>query len=118
MTTGDIVSDTEFREAPFEMANLRPERTGLPFIVWISQRGGAQHDIRIKLSRTPKAGPDWVTIALRPTVEDLSGTLSRAELVQVRKWVLLNLAVLVDHWDGRIPYTEDVLAKIRPLPEA
>src|SRR5436305_14358246 len=29
----------------FEMANLRPDRTGLPFVVFISQRGGARHDL-------------------------------------------------------------------------
>ena len=32
-------------EAPFEMANLFPKHTGLPFVVWISYRGGARHDV-------------------------------------------------------------------------
>jgi hypothetical protein len=30
------------------MANLRPERTGLPFVVFISQKAGARHDVRVK----------------------------------------------------------------------
>jgi hypothetical protein len=100
-------------DAPFEMANLRPQTTGLPFVVWISQQGSAQHDVRIKLSRTPKAGPDWMTVAVRPDVRDLSGQLSGAELEQVRRWVELNRDTLVRFWDGDIAYTEDVLPMIR-----
>lgn len=30
----------------FEMANLSPALTGLPMIVWISERGRARHDAR------------------------------------------------------------------------
>jgi hypothetical protein len=32
-------------QAGFEMANLRLERAGLPFVVFISQKGGARHDV-------------------------------------------------------------------------
>lgn len=116
MALKEPISDTSLiDEAPFEMANLRPESTGLPFVVWISQRGGARHDLQIRLSRGPKAGPDWMTIALRPSVEDLSGTLSAAELRDVREWAELNLHVLQEHWEGRLAYTEDVLARLKPL---
>jgi hypothetical protein len=66
-------------------------------------------------SRGLKAGQDWVTIAVRPEVQDLSGTLTEAELRDIRAWVALNLQVLVDHWDGELAYTEDVLARIKPL---
>jgi hypothetical protein len=31
----------------FEMANLSPTLTGLPMIVWISERGRARHDVRL-----------------------------------------------------------------------
>jgi len=41
-------------QALFEMANLRPERTGLPFVVFISQKGGARHNVRVKVARGPK----------------------------------------------------------------
>jgi hypothetical protein len=37
-------------QATYRMANLRPERTGLPFVVFISQRGGARHDVRVKVA--------------------------------------------------------------------
>ena len=102
-------------EAPFEMANLRPQTTGLPFVVWISQKGAAKHDARIKLSRSPKAGPDWISVALRPEVRDLSGSLDASQLSLVRRWVDLNRDVLLQFWDGTIEYTEDVLPLLKPI---
>ena len=36
----------------YTMSNLSPRRTGLPFVVWISPKGGALHDVRVKVSRT------------------------------------------------------------------
>jgi len=37
MTSNDSIS-APLCEALFEMANLSPKRTGLPFVVWISAR--------------------------------------------------------------------------------
>lgn len=34
----------------FEMANLYPATTGLPMTVWVSPRGNARHDVRIKVN--------------------------------------------------------------------
>ena len=36
----------------FEMANLFPVTTGLPMTVWVSPRGSASHDERIKVHMT------------------------------------------------------------------
>jgi hypothetical protein len=36
----------------FEMANLFPCTTGLPMTVWVSPRGNARHDVRIKVNLT------------------------------------------------------------------
>ncbi|MGL4443103.1 MAG: hypothetical protein ACRCU1_05725 [Alsobacter sp.] len=117
MTAVHLLTNPFSEEAPFEMANLRPEKTGLPFVVWISQRGSAQHDVRIKLSRTPQAGPDWITVTVRP-VDDLSGTLRRREMDMVRAWIGLNRDTLVAYWNGEIAYTEEVIARLAPLPKA
>jgi hypothetical protein len=32
----------------FEMAHLYPSTTGLPMTVWVSPRGNAQHDVRVR----------------------------------------------------------------------
>jgi hypothetical protein len=34
----------------FEMANLYPDTTGLPMTVWVSPRGNARHDVRVKVN--------------------------------------------------------------------
>jgi hypothetical protein len=36
----------------FEMANLFPRTTGLPMTVWVSPRGNARHDVRVKVNIT------------------------------------------------------------------
>ncbi len=103
-------------QALFEMANLRPERTGLPFVVFISQKGGARHDVRLKVARSahPRRS-EMITVALRPSPRIVRGTLSAHEFGLLKRWVDLNRDVLVDYWDGIIEYTEDALQRLRPI---
>jgi hypothetical protein len=116
MAVRELDSETIAGQASFDMANLRPERTGLPFVVFISQKGGARHDVRIKLARAPRVRPsDMITIALRPTPRLIRGRMSAREFDLVRQWLQLNRDVLVDYWNGAIEYTEDVLDAIRPI---
>jgi hypothetical protein len=113
-------TDTEAAagQATFDMANLRPERTGLPFVVFISQRGGARHDVRIKLARSPGVRPsEMVIVAVRPAPRVIRGQLSAHKFELVGKWLDLNADVLVDYWNGVIAYTEDVMDALMPLPE-
>jgi hypothetical protein len=51
MSPAGIEKNADF----FLMANLSPLFTALPFIVWISTRGYARHDIRIEISQGMKA---------------------------------------------------------------
>ena len=103
-------------QASYEMANLRPERTGLPFVVFISQRGGARHDVRVKIARGAKVRPsEMVTVAIRPDVRVVSGALDPRDLTLLRRWIGLNLDTLIGYWDGDIEYTEDAIAAIVPI---
>lgn len=101
----------------FEMANLAPNRTGLPFVVWISPRAGAPHDVRVKVSRSPKVhSSELISVALRPDVHVIGpGKLSGHELRLLRKWVELNWDTILKYWDGDIEYTEDAIAALKPL---
>jgi hypothetical protein len=104
-------------QALFEMANLRPERTGLPFVVFVSQRGGARHDVRVKVARSAKVRPaEMITVAVRPSVRVIRGRLDPDDLARLAAWIDLNRDVLVAYWNGDIEYTEDALAALRPLP--
>ncbi|MBV8118374.1 MAG: hypothetical protein JO081_00355 [Alphaproteobacteria bacterium] len=103
-------------QASFDVANLRPERTGLPFVVFISQKGGARHDVRIKLGRAAKLHPsEMFTVAVRPRPRLIRGRMSAQEFDMVRRWIKLNERVLIDYWNGDIEYTEDALAAIEPI---
>ena len=98
------------------MANLRPERTGLPFVVFISQRGGARHDARVKVAPGARVRrSEMITVAIRPSVRVVRGKLDPADLASLRRWIELNQDVLVRYWDGDIEYTEDAIAALRPI---
>src|SRR5258707_10293112 len=72
-------------QASFDMANLRPERTGLPFVVFISQKGGARHDVRVKVAPGPRVRPsETVTVALRPSVRVVRGRLDPTDVSLLR----------------------------------
>lgn len=99
----------------FDMANLSPERTGLPMVVWVSQRGRAKHDARVKVSLVPgrRMVPERTTaVSVRPTVEVVAGEpLPTMELDAVRKWVEANRQAIIDYWDGEL-FTDELLERL------
>jgi hypothetical protein len=100
----------------FFMSNLPPSFTGLPFLVWISQRGFARHDIRVKVTRSHKVKPgEFITVSVRPTVKVLRGELRPAELKLLCKWIKLNQETLIKFWEGDIETTPAVLEQLKPL---
>ena len=100
----------------FEMANLVHRDTGLPFVVWISPKGNARHDVRVKVSRSPKAVPsEMVSVAIRPNVHVVEGKMSTSDLKLLSRWVELNRDVLVRYWDGDIESTKEAINLIRPI---
>jgi hypothetical protein len=100
----------------FETANLSPKRTGLPFVVWISPKAGATHDVRVKVSPGPKVrSSELVSVAIRPDVHVVGGTMTPHDLALLQQWVELNRDVIIQFWDGDIEYTEDAIAALRPI---
>jgi hypothetical protein len=68
---------------PFAMAGLPLHLTGLPMVVWASQRMWLPHDIRIKVMQThgSRMDPgDLAVVAVRPTPRLVAGHLSPADL--------------------------------------
>ena len=103
-------------QATFGMANLRKEKTGLPFIVFISQKDGAQHDVRVKVSPSPKVRIDQMcSYSLRPFKLVGGSRLSSNEEVLLEKWVARNLNTLVEYWDGDLEYTEDAIERLESI---
>ena len=91
----------------FEMANLYPDSTGLPMTIWVSTRGGAKHDARIKVNQQPGKQMDpgnTAVVAIRPTPQLREGRLNAEHLALVYEWVRMNETALIDLWDGRIDF--------------
>jgi hypothetical protein len=93
----------------FEMANLFPRTTGLPMTVWISPRGNARHDVRVKVNMTHGNQmniANTAVVGVRPTPHVAAGHLSPDDQRAVFEWVLLNTAALVAYWEGGIDTIE------------
>jgi hypothetical protein len=95
----------------FDMANLYPKQTGLPFVVWISVKGGTRHDIQVRVSLHPKAQPDeLISVAIRPEVRVVEGTMSPEHLAALTEWIGLNREMLLQYWNGDIDTVDAVSA--------
>lgn len=89
----------------FEMANLYPRDTGLPMTVWVSPKGRARHDVRVKVCLTPGDRMDadnTAVAAVRPEARLVHGDLPPAQMQAVARWIEINQAALIDYWEGRM----------------
>ena len=92
-----------------EVANLFPRTTGLPMTVWVSPRGNARHDVRVKINMTHGDQmniANTAVVGVRPTPHVIAGRLSPDDQRAVFEWVSLNAAAIVEYWDGRIDTIE------------
>jgi len=102
----------------FEMANLYPRTTGLPMTVWVSPRGNASHDVRIKVNMTydnQMTVENTVVAAVRPVPHLIAGQLSANDERAVFDWITLNAPAIIAYWDGDID-TVQLSQLLQPLP--
>jgi hypothetical protein len=102
----------------FEMANLFPRTTGLPMTIWVSPRGGARHDVRIKVNMTHGNQmniANTAVVGVRPSPRVITGRLSAQDQQAVFAWVTLNTDALVAYWNGQID-TIQLGQQLKPLP--
>jgi len=98
-------ADTTEAEDLFEMANLFPRTTGLPMTVWVSQRGNARHDVRVKVNLTHgihMSPANTATVGVRPAPNVIIGNLAAGDEQVAFKWIALNAEALVSYWEGQI----------------
>jgi hypothetical protein len=104
----------------FEMANLYPDTTGLPMTVWVSPRGNARHDVRVKVNMThgnQMSIGNTAVVAVRPAPHVIAGQLSPEDAAAVAEWITLNADVLIAYWEGRID-TAGMIRALKVLPTA
>ena len=123
MRSGDITGEalsgisSDENEDLYEMANLYPDSTGLPVTVWVSPRGNARHDVRIKVNMTHGDRMDitnTAVVAVRPAPRVLAGQLSPADAQAVFQWISLNADALIAYWEGQID-TARLIYRLRPI---
>ena len=103
-------------QATFGMANLRQKTTGLPFIVFISQRVGARHDVRVEVSPEPRVRLDQLgSYGVRPFEHKDGPALNAQQSRLLGQWVALNEQVLVAYWNGELAFTEDAIDRLRSI---
>ena len=118
MKSANMVS--EETDELFEMANLYPRTTGLPVTVWVSPRGNARHDVRIKVNMTHGKQmnvDNTAVVGVRPSPHVIAGRLSAEDERAVSDWITLNAASLIAYWDGDID-TVQLSQALKPLPSA
>jgi hypothetical protein len=101
----------------FEMANLYPATTGLPMTVWVSPKGNARHDVRVKVNMTHGNQmniANTAVVAIRPRLRVVTGRLLSTDEQAVPAWVTLNETALVAYWEGRVD-TAGLVGRLRPI---
>lgn len=91
----------------FFMTNLRPKRTGLPFVVYVSPKGNVAHGPRIKVSnkygeKASEGDLFTITIEDQPQVIGESTGLNRRDVQMAKKWVRVNKDELLKIWEDDI----------------
>jgi hypothetical protein len=95
----------------FYMTDLNTGLTGLPFTVWIAYGSGVDHDVRIwAANKRHTLLSRMACFAIRPDVRVLKGNIASSDLELLRKWIGLNLPVLLGHWHGDLDSVEAIAA--------
>ncbi|HEV2099556.1 MAG TPA: hypothetical protein VGR45_11610 [Stellaceae bacterium] len=103
----------------FELTNLSPRMTGLPMSVWVSPRGNARHNVRIKVNMTHgrQMNIDNTTVvAVRPSPRVVAGRLTSDDQRVVAAWTALNAQAIIDYWGEKLD-TDQFLSSLERLPQ-
>ena len=85
--------------------------------VWVSPRGNARHDVRVKVNMThgnQMNVANTVVVAVHPQPPVDTGRLLSTDEQAVFAWVTLNEAALADYWDGRVD-TAGLVGRLRRI---
>lgn len=112
-----VPAEYEEMDDLFEMANLFPRETGLPMTVWVSPRGNARHDVRVKVNMSHGDQmniTNTAVIGIRPAPRVITGRLSSDDAKAAFEWISLNADALIAYWEGRIG-TIELARALRPI---
>jgi hypothetical protein len=100
----------------FEISNLRPKTTDLPFVVWVSRKAGARGNTRVKVAHSAKVIPSHMGVyAVRPFTHIEGPGLSSGDEKLLKACLTKDADALIHFSEGNIEYTGDLIEQIRPL---
>ena len=88
-----------------EMANIRPNVTGLPMVIWIQPDTGLPHGPRIKVQKQhgSKIQPyQWASVSISGEPEIKNGELSLEDFDLVKDFILKHKDKLLEVWNDEI----------------
>jgi hypothetical protein len=101
----------------FHMTNLSPRMTGLPMSVWVSPRGNARHDVRVKVNMThgrQMTIENTAVVAVRPVPRVVAGRLSADDRRAIYDWIRLNFDAITAYWNGELD-TDEFIERLKHL---
>jgi hypothetical protein len=98
----------------FEMSNVYPEDSGLPFTVWIGAHGEEQqHAARVKVSESRR--PVFVaSVSVGPPVQVVAGHLGEKQVRLIAEWIDLNRDTILKYWRNEIS-TKTAMNLLKPI---
>jgi hypothetical protein len=109
-----VVDELSLSEGAYDMTNLRPKDTGVPLVIWISQKDGARHGPRVKVTREPRTAHADLSVSITDPIEikapkkiSHSDKIAKDEWDLLKKWIETNRQVLLRHWDGDLAFADD-----------
>ena len=101
-----------------EIVSYRKDVTGIDHTVFISPKGHTRHGPRIKLAIDPPDSVDprgkTASVAINDAAVVAGENIPAVVFDQVRRFIDLNRAALLDYWDYRID-TEQLRRRIKPI---
>ena len=90
-----------------DMANLRPDKTGLPMVIWIfPQTGKEKHKtprIKVQTHHGSKAqSGSWVTVTVEAEPKIIGSGLSGDDIEIVKQFIMQNKTGLLKVWNDKI----------------
>jgi len=90
-------------EEYFDLAEMLPENSGLPFVVFIMDRMESRHGVRLKVApRLKWHRSEMLTVVLRPRLRVIDGELNPREFTLLSRWINLNRKTLLKYWENEI----------------
>lgn len=86
-------------------------------VIWVSERGKARHDARIKVCMTHGDRMDidnTATVAIRPSPRLIAGQLDSHDFNVVSRWIYINYNALIGYWDNQLD-TAEFLSQLKRL---